>query len=314
MSYTLRIEGVGRNGGPRGRARTNHDFLATVTVVGCGGTGGFLADAVCRLLMATRSQVYLVDMDRAEQHNVARQAFEAGDIGRFKAEVLAERLSRRYGRDIAYSVQPYSPGLHRRIFGDCSSALRLVIGAVDNSAARRSIATGLESGATSYYGGFLGREYWLDCGNMRNSGQVLLGNQVDPSRLKGMFVAGVDEVEALPAPSLQRPDLLLATPQPVREVELDCAERMIAGDQSRTINQLMAAHAVSLLEHLIEGTCRWMGCYIDGDMGTVRYIPIEPATVAASIGRSPRFVTARAGPGQTPAPCPDCGRVHGMAA
>lgn len=303
MSYTLRIEGVGQNGGPRDRVTVHYEYLATVALVGCGGTGGFLADAVCRLLLGTRVQLYLVDMDTVEPQNVARQAFEKRDVGRFKAEVLAERLMRRYEREVAYSVQPYSTGLHRVIFGSTPSALHLVIGAVDNAAARRSIHQALEKGSTDYYGR-PGREFWLDCGNLRNSGQILLGNHTDVSSLRGMFAEGQDEVEHLPAPTLQRPDLLTAAPQPVRQVALDCAERMLVGDQGRSINQVMAAHAASLLEHVLDGTCDWMSCYVDCDLGTVRYVPIEPATVASALKRTRRYVTRRERTGARGQLCP----------
>jgi hypothetical protein len=46
------------------------------------------------------------DPDRVEQANVSRQAFDAADVGRFKSEVLAERLSRRFGGQVSYSVLP----------------------------------------------------------------------------------------------------------------------------------------------------------------------------------------------------------------
>src|SRR5439155_23911290 len=86
-----------------------HDREATIVVVGCGGTGGFLAEAIARLLIGRSALLYLVDPDRVEPHNVARQCFDRADVGRFKAEVLAERLARRFGREVGYSVLPY-PG------------------------------------------------------------------------------------------------------------------------------------------------------------------------------------------------------------
>jgi hypothetical protein len=51
---------------------------AAIVVVGCGGTGGFLADAACRLLLGRSARLYLVDPDRVEPHNVARQTFLCG--------------------------------------------------------------------------------------------------------------------------------------------------------------------------------------------------------------------------------------------
>src|SRR4051812_8233322 len=82
------------------------EIEAIIVLVGCGGTGGFLAEALCRLLIGRRSRLHLVDPDRVEPHNVARQAFDRRDVGSFKAEVLAERLARRFEREVSYSILP----------------------------------------------------------------------------------------------------------------------------------------------------------------------------------------------------------------
>src|SRR5206468_6210271 len=108
---------------------------ATIVVVGCGGTGGFLAEAVCRLLLDRPGSLHLIDMDRVEPHNVARQSFDRADVGRFKAQVLAERLARRFGRAVGYSVLPYDAELHAALFAEAGAGLRLLIGCVDNAAA-----------------------------------------------------------------------------------------------------------------------------------------------------------------------------------
>ncbi|MDP2659595.1 MAG: ThiF family adenylyltransferase, partial [Dehalococcoidia bacterium] len=49
-------------------------------VVGCGGTGGFVAEGLCRLLPKEQN-ILLVDHDRVEPHNLRRQAFFSGDVG-----------------------------------------------------------------------------------------------------------------------------------------------------------------------------------------------------------------------------------------
>src|SRR3954449_4631739 len=95
-----------------------------VVLVGCGGTGGFLAEAICRLLIGRQSRLHLVDRDRVEPHNVARQAFDRRDIGRFKAEIFAELPARRFKRRVSYSVPPYDRELHAQVFGGTSAELR----------------------------------------------------------------------------------------------------------------------------------------------------------------------------------------------
>lgn len=277
---------------------------ATIVLVGCGGTGGFLAEAVCRLLIGRPAQLFLVDPDRVEPHNVARQAFDRRDVGRFKAQVLAERLARRFGREVGYSVLPYDRELHAQVFGNADSRLNLLLGCVDNAAARRAIAATLDDRPWRY--GYAQPAvpvlWWLDCGNGRKSGQVLLGNVTRPEGLRGAFLSASDVCRALPAPSLQRPDLLEAPPEP--RPTPDCAEAVASGDQGPTINQAVAAFAACYVEKLLAGTCCWMASYFDLDDGTLRCVPADPKTVAALAGLHPNAVappTHRAEPTSHPA-------------
>ena len=46
-----------------------------ITVVGCGGTGGFVAEGLCRLFQGREATIVLVDHDRVEPHNLLRQNF-----------------------------------------------------------------------------------------------------------------------------------------------------------------------------------------------------------------------------------------------
>ena len=200
-----------------------YDTEATIVLVGCGGTGGFLAEAVCRLLIGRQAQLYLVDMDRVESHNVARQAFDRSEVGHFKAETLARRLSRRFGREIGYSVLPYDRELHSQVFDHPRSRLNLILGCVDNAPARRAFAETMGAPIGGHvYPRAAGSVWWLDSGNGRNSGQILLGNVTRPEGLRGAFMPQSGLCRALPAPSLQRPDLLEAPPAP--QPRLDCAE------------------------------------------------------------------------------------------
>jgi tRNA A37 threonylcarbamoyladenosine dehydratase len=116
----------------------------TIVLVGRGGTGGFLAEAICRLLIDRQASLSLVDPDRVERHNVTRQCFVRSDVGRFKVEVLAERLARRFGWEVGYSVLPYDRELHAQVFADKHSRLNLLVGCVNNAAARRAIAATLD--------------------------------------------------------------------------------------------------------------------------------------------------------------------------
>ena len=263
----------------RGHTPLNYAREATIALVGCGGTGSFLAEAVCRLLIGREASLFLIDLDRVEPHNVGRQAFDPGDVGHFKAQVLAERLARRFGREVGYSVLPYDRDVHAGVF-ETRARLNLVIGCVDNAAARRAIADTLEG-----YPYRASPVWWLDCGNTTNSGQVLLGNALRREDLRGAFLPHAARCVALPAPSLQRPDLLTAPPGATPAAPaLDCAQAVAAGEQGPTINQAVAAVAAGVVEKLLAGTCRWEAAYFDLDEGTLRALPPGPRSVAALAG------------------------------
>ncbi|MFN8472813.1 MAG: ThiF family adenylyltransferase [Anaerolineae bacterium] len=263
-----------------GRPTRSGERDVTIVLVGCGGTGSFLVESVCRLLIGRAAELYLVDMDRVEEHNIGRQAFGPENLGGFKAQVLAERLARRFRRTIGYSVQPYDRALHSEVFGRQSGRLRLLLGCVDNLAARRAIAATLDGRSDVL---------WLDCGNGRNSGQVLLGNATRSEMLRGAFLPQDGLCRALPAPSLQRPDLLDAPPAPLPA--LDCAAAVAHNIQGPTINQMVAAIAASFVEKLLDGSCGWMAAYFDLDDGTLRCVAAEPRNVAGIAGLHLNAVT-----------------------
>lgn len=278
---------------PPTRSNRSGGQIATIVLVGCGGTGGFVAESLCRLLIGRQAALYLVDPDRVEAVNVARQAFDLADVGRFKAEVLADRFSARFHREVCYSTLPFDARVHAAAF-DRSSGLNLLIGAVDNAAGRRAIAQALGA-ADSRNPWHLEPPavVWLDAGNGHNSGQVLLGTALRPEELRRSFDRDFGFCYALPAPSLQRPDLLDSPPARVAVCDPTCAEAIDHGDQSRTINQLMAAVITSYVESLLDGTCIWMATYLDMDNGTLRSVPIEPRHVAPVVGLKPAFLVSR---------------------
>lgn len=235
-----------------------NDF--SVTIVGCGGTGGFVADGLCRLL-PSRARLILVDHDRVEDRNLIRQNFSRGELGQFKSEVLAHRLACRYERPVAYSVLPIS------MFRIAVSGL--VIGCVDNGPARREIAEQVKHSLSPYYGF---SSWWIDAGNGEHHGQVIIGNS-----LGGNFDLTKEKCMALPLPTLQRPELLS---QPLVRTP-SCAQ---IGEQGPTINQAMAVVVVEVVRRIIEGTCSWMQLYLDLEAGTLTNVLATPELVQRILG------------------------------
>ena len=69
------------------------DKPVKIIMLGAGGTGGYIAPHLYRLLHTLERpvKVIIVDGDIVEEKNLIRQNFVASDIGRNKAQVLAER-------------------------------------------------------------------------------------------------------------------------------------------------------------------------------------------------------------------------------
>ncbi len=65
----------------------------SILILGCGGLGCSLAYA---LATSGVGKIYLVDFDTISLHNIHRQlAFEVQDEGRYKSEVLAQKMQKR---------------------------------------------------------------------------------------------------------------------------------------------------------------------------------------------------------------------------
>lgn len=243
-------------------------YRSDVVVVGCGGTGGFVAEGLCRLLATQREGwLVLIDHDRVEEPNLARQNFYREDLGRFKAEALAERLARKFGRPVGYVLDAVARGSWP--YQILLQQAALVIGCVDNPMARQAIA--------AHVGPDM---WWIDAGNGRDFGQVLVGNS-HVTMLEGAFDPQKGVCHALPLPTLVQPDLLAAESRPVGT---DCAQAVAAGEQSPTINQAMAALVLEVVRRLIEGTCPWWQVYLDLGAGAMRTVEATPEAVARLTG------------------------------
>ncbi|MDD4987072.1 MAG: ThiF family adenylyltransferase [Dehalococcoidales bacterium] len=229
-------------------------YRYTVVLVGCGGTGGYAAEGLCRILPA-QAQLALIDFDRVEERNLVRQNFFRDEIGQIKSEVLAKRLSRKYNRAVAYSVLPIGMAPLK--------SDSLVIGCVDNGPARRDIAKKFTASYNS------DPAWWVDAGNAENSGQVLIGNR-DGAPAYRREEKG-DRFYYLPLPTRQRPELLREQPQ-----EPGCADIPAQGP---TINLSMAALVVEVVRRLIAGACPWIQLYLDMDLGTLQPVFATPEVI-----------------------------------
>ncbi len=235
-----------------------------IAMVGCGGTGSFAAEGLARLLLSYPAvKLYLIDGDRVEERNLGRQNFFAADLGKFKSEALAERLTKAYRSTVAYLTTPLLPTIAGRL-DNCG----VVVGCVDNAAARETIAN-----QTSV------RQWWVDSGNGNEHGQVVIGNSsVVQLGSGGAFNPEEGRCYGLPLPTLVHPELLVPAPQP------SCAEAAAAGDQGTTINQFMALLVVAMVRRLLEGRLTWWRVYLDLESGSLRPVLATPESVSRLTG------------------------------
>ena len=275
-----------------------HGHSINVIIVGVGGTGGFVAESVCRLLTGADAAITLIDHDTVEPHNLLRQNFYAGDVGQFKAEVLAHRLARNYDRPIRYSTQPWgAPQL-----GDYKTPRiyykSIVIGCVDNAAARLSIQYAVNRSSPAW---------WIDTGNGRDWGQVLVGNTSQPDQMRCAFQDAV--VKRLPDPLTQRPDLLTTVPE--EPPDIDCAAALDLTDQDPTINQFMATLATHTLQRILTATCNYMALYVDLERGAVTPHYATPESAARPFQLDPATIAGHHRTDST-GQCPNCSSYTGL--
>lgn len=273
----------------------------SIFMVGCGGTGSFAALHLGRLVWALRGRVQVslvfVDPDRIEMKNVGRQNFCPAEVGTFKALSLAERVSRAFGIKVWGITERFG----KRILDEfrCSQfdneGLTVVVGAVDNGAARRDIARACH-GDQRY------RTWWVDAGNGLDGGQVLVGNRPDerPVLVPG-FCAG------LPFPSVQEPGLF---EDQVVEERLGCADLLAMGAQSLMINQAMGGWLVNYVYRLVLARdLDVMGTYINLRSGSVRSVPITDGVMLDKPEQSmPDYELLERMRDQGQGVCPTCGQ------
>ena len=245
-------------------------------MVGCGGTGSQLSQALARLVF-TLNQVNrptaltFIDFDQVEEKNLGRQIFCPAELHQNKAIALATR----YGHALGIAIEAYTRPFATYQLKDERECLTVLIGSVDNHHARREMARTLAS--HTYRAGQL---LWLDCSNFRDSGKVLIGNAHHQDQLRQCFPVP-QACSALPAPSLTMPQLL--EPEGYEEVEanLSCADLINLRLQSLNVNMMTATIAANYLTKLLlEHNLKSFATYFDLGSGSMRSEYITPEAIA----------------------------------
>lgn len=235
-------------------------------LVGCGGTGSWLAPSVVRIAHVLQEQgkeaaVWFVDPDHVESKNIPRQNFCQAELGLNKAATLAFRYGAAWGVGVNAIGKAFDLGMFRNDW----QAVTVVIGAVDNAAARQALGKmiGFNSANDAH------RVWWLDCGNTESAGQVLFGSCATRAQMKHAF-PGRKICGKLPGPAMVAPDLLNARPEEKIASKLSCAEIQLANAQSLAVNQQVAAIASDYLVRITHGGLKKFGTWFDLESGASR--------------------------------------------
>jgi PRTRC genetic system ThiF family protein len=265
-----------------------------ILLVGLGGTGSFLARHVACMVWMLRdagkdTTLSFIDPDIVEAGNIPRQNFCPAEIGRYKAEALAQRYARDFGVEIGFVPSAFSPDMVEAGW----NMLTVLVGSVDNAKARATLDATLQKNERIAYSNSPGapRIWYLDLGNGLDHGQVLLGSTMNIPTLASAFAIGaLSRCSLLPSPLLQEPNLRQPRPEELTTHQLSCAELLAANAQSMTINSAMAIEAADYLYRLlITGNLKKFATYLDLSAGTKRSHYTTPQAVANVLGCEPSF-------------------------
>ena len=244
--------------------------------VGAGGTGSFAALAVARLMYELKEsgktvELLIVDPDRVESGNIPRSNFCAAEIGSFKAQTLAKRITLAWGLECHYAKEPFDAEVHLKQSASDYRSLTVLIGCVDNHLARTEMHRAVEQ-FQGYRSNDAPNIWWIDAGNGKFSGQVLIGSTTKRLKSESHFV-GSSICRSLPAPSLVHTELLTDQESKTRQqtAPISCPERIRLGEQSLNVNQRAAVEVGEMLTSMfLTRNLKRFATYFDLETGTSR--------------------------------------------
>jgi PRTRC genetic system ThiF family protein len=276
---------------------TDEFKFVQIVIAGCGGIGAYMAMHVGRLMRVLYNDqrgvnLTLVDPDTVEEKNLGRQLFCEAELGEPKALALARRYGGAWGLNTMAHVGEFEEQLLHT-----DADLIVLVGCVDNAAARNALNDTLGHNPESPAPHALPHIWWLDCGNLKDTGRVLLGSAYNREQCRGAFVwpnpqaARPSKCIALPSPALQYPGLLIPEREEVAGREMSCADLQMANLQSLNINAGIAVQAADMLTRLlVTRDLKRYQCAVNLASGSVKSYYCTPEEIAREIDRPVDFV------------------------
>ncbi|MCO4319980.1 PRTRC system ThiF family protein [Aliidiomarina quisquiliarum] len=235
------------------------DEPLSVHVVGAGGTGSCFLQKLIQLhstlvrLGAAGLDITVFDDDTVSETNIGRQAFYSMDVGLPKAKVLIERYNAFTGVDWSYSIERYCPTRNQAVMPD------VLVTCVDNPQTRVQIGQYFKDKD------FFKTLLWLDGGNDKDSGQVVMG--MYPKK-------GCDDDQRVPSIY----DLFTESLESNEYEPTDsCSHEEAINKQDFGINDQIATQMIQILWRLIRhGEAEYHGVFIDLKSGEHNPLPLNP--------------------------------------
>ena len=287
---------------------TREHLRTQIIVAGCGGIGAYVVQHVGRLMCTIYDDqkgvnLTLVDPDVVEEKNLGRQLFCEAEVGEPKAVALARRYGQAWGLNTSAYVGEFDEKLILRDVVD----LVVLVGCVDNARARATLHEALGNNPERTTPHTLPTIWWLDCGNLKDTGRVLLGSAYAYEQMRGAFARPNPESKrfthcmSLPSPALQYPSLLIPEPGETQHSalstqHLSCAELQAANLQSLNINAGIAVQAADMLTRfVVTQDLKRYQCAVNLASGSVKSSYCTPSEVAREIGKPVDYVTRQEG-------------------
>ena len=244
----------------------NRQIISNVVIIGCGGTGSRLLPMVSQLM--SRGQwndmvptITLIDGDEVEVKNLTRQNFIEDDVGRNKAECLAERYGSAFDiptvcinqyvpdglQNMANWLSENTPNNVRRLVNGRPTVFFLC---VDNMKARFSIIQSILY--SSLYNNL--EHFIVDAGNENTYGQArVYSSKIVPevdfatSNLDHLDRLVLKGEEGVPLPFIPCPiGTYLRSSGYTGNPDASCADL----EQTAAVNAIMAMSMFSILQNL----------------------------------------------------------------
>lgn len=189
-----------------------------IAVIGAGGTGSQVLQGLARMNLALESlghpglYVYVYDPDKVEEQNIGRQLFSLNDVGKHKASCLVSKINRFYG----YSWTALNRKFNTK---EDMKNVSFFLSCVDNVAFRHQFNRQWKKDRVkSLRGNPVRQVFWIDFGNGKDQGQVVMGSlshTMNPFSLQSIGDIGIPKEDDPQTPScslaeaLDKQDLMI---------------------------------------------------------------------------------------------------------